>query len=31
MFDNSIPVFTQFLKALSSILKKAEAYCEAAE
>ena len=29
MFDSSIPVFTQFLKALSAILKKAEAYCEA--
>jgi hypothetical protein len=29
MFDSSIPVFTQFLKALSSVLKKAEAYCEA--
>src|SRR5437763_15410863 len=29
MFDSSIPVFTQFLTALSAILKKAEAYCEA--
>ena len=29
MFDNSVPVFTQFLNALSAILKKAEAFCEA--
>src|SRR5438270_4882808 len=29
MFDSSIPVFAQFLNALSAILKKAEAYCEA--
>ena len=29
MFDSSIPVFTQFLNALSAILKKAEAFCEA--
>ena len=28
MFDSSIPVFMQFLNALSAILKKAEAYCE---
>ena len=29
MFDTSIPVFVHFLKSLSSILKKAEAHCEA--
>jgi hypothetical protein len=28
-YDSAVPVFTQFLKALSAILKKAEAYCEA--
>ena len=29
MFDTSVPVFVHFLKSLSSILKKAEAHCEA--
>jgi uncharacterized protein len=29
MFDTSIPYLTHYLKALSAILKKAEAHCEA--
>lgn len=29
MFNSSVPVFAHFLKALSTILKKAEAHCEA--
>jgi uncharacterized protein len=29
MFDTSIPYLTHYLKALSTILKKAEAHCEA--
>ena len=29
MFDTSVPVLIQFLHGLSTILKKAEAYCEA--
>ncbi len=29
MYDSSVPVFSHFLKALSAILKKAEAHCEA--
>jgi uncharacterized protein len=29
MFESSVPLFTYFLNALSAILKKAEAHCEA--
>ncbi|MGQ0484908.1 MAG: DUF1993 domain-containing protein [Hyphomicrobiales bacterium] len=29
MFDSSVPVLDQFLKALSAILRKAETHCEA--